>query len=181
VHQEAPRVVLVVCALVALVLVPIFWTRPGRIPLVIITVAPVAIAAQAIMLALGVKINMLNFAAVPITIGVGADYVINLVGAMDSLNLDARRACARMGLAILLCSLTTIVGYASLLVAQSGALRTFGWAAVLGEVMAVVTVLLVLPAVLPTRHPPVATTPARPSGSRRVAPTADSPASPPPG
>jgi predicted RND superfamily exporter protein len=180
VHQEAPRVVLVVCALVALVLVPIFWTRPGRIPLVIITVAPVAISAQAIMLALGVKINMLNFAAVPITIGVGADYVINLVGAMDSLNLDARRACARMGLAILLCSLTTIVGYASLLVAQSGALRTFGWAAVLGEVMAVVTVLLVLPAVLPTRHPPVATTPARPSGSRRVAPTADSPASPPP-
>ena len=124
--------------------------------MVIATVGPVAVAAQAIMLALGVKINMLNFAAVPITIGVGADYALNLFGAMDSLKLDARRACARMGGAILLCSLTTIVGYASLLVAQSGALRTFGWAAVLGEVMAVITVLLVLPSAMPDREPPQA-------------------------
>ena len=138
------------------------------------TVGPVAIAAQTIMLAVGVKINMLNFAAVPITIGVGADYALNLLGAMDSLKLDARRACARMGGAILLCSLTTTVGYASLLVAQSGALRTFGWAAVLGEVMAVITVLLVLPAALPAHDPPVTsapldgrkTTDGHPAGSR---------------
>ena len=41
-----------------------------------------------------------------------------------------------------------MIGYASLLVAQSGALRTFGWAAVLGEVMAVAAVLLVLPVLL---------------------------------
>jgi predicted RND superfamily exporter protein len=153
VHEEAPRVVLVVCTLVALVLLPFFGRRPARILLVMGTVAPTALAAQAIMLAAGVKINMLNFAAVPITIGVGADYALNLLGAMDSLGLDARRACARMGGAILLCSLTTTVGYASLLVAQSGALRTFGWAAVLGEVMAVLTVLLVLPAILPPTRP----------------------------
>ena len=158
VHQEAPQVVLVVCALVALVLIPFFARRGSRIFLVIGTVLPVALAAQTIMLALGVKINMLNFAAVPLTIGVGADYVLNLLGAMDSLKLDARRACARMGGAILLCSLTTIVGYASLLVAQSGALRTFGWAAVLGELMAVMTVLLVLPSALPDQDPPVAET-----------------------
>jgi predicted RND superfamily exporter protein len=161
VHQEAPRVVLVVCLLVALVLIPFFLKRGTRIFLVIGTVLPVALAAQTIMLALGVKINMLNFAAVPLTIGVGADYVLNLFGAMDSLKLDARRACARMGGAILLCSLTTIVGYASLLVAQSGALRTFGWAAVLGELMAVMTVLLVLPSALPDRDPPVAQTDGR--------------------
>jgi predicted RND superfamily exporter protein len=153
VHQEVPRVVIVVCLLVAGVLVPIFLARRRRIALVIGTIAPVAVAAQAIMLALGVKVNMLNFAAVPITIGVGADYAVNLLGAMDTLRLDARRACARMGSAILLCSMTTIVGYASLLLAQSGALRTFGWAAVLGEVMAVVTVLLVLPAVMPAQQP----------------------------
>ncbi len=149
VHEEAPQVVLMVCVLVSGVLLPFFARRPRRIFLVLGTVVPVAIVAQAIMLALGVRINMLNFAAVPITIGVGADYALNLLGAMDTLSLDARRACARMGGAILLCSMTTIVGYASLLVAQSGALRSFGWAAVLGEVMAVIAVLLVLPAVLP--------------------------------
>jgi hypothetical protein len=168
VHQEAPRVVLVVCGLVALVLVPFFFRRSSRILLVVGTVLPVAVAAQTIMLALGVKINMLNFAAVPLTIGVGADYVLNLFGAMDSLKLDARRACARMGGAILLCSLTTIVGYASLLVAQSGALRTFGWAAVLGELMAVITVLLVLPSALPDREPPaMAETDGRPAAESR--------------
>jgi uncharacterized protein len=172
VHEEAPRVVLVVCGLVALVLVPFFFRRGTRIFLVIGTVLPVAVVAQTIMLALGVKINMLNFAAVPLTIGVGADYVLNLFGAMDSLKVDARRACARMGGAILLCSLTTIVGYASLLVAQSGALRTFGWAAVLGEVMAVITVLLVLPSALPDSEPPaMAETDGRPAAGearRRV-------------
>jgi hypothetical protein len=118
---------------------------------VVATVAIVAIAAQAVMLALGVQLNMLNFAAVPITIGVGSDYVVNLLGAMDAFEVDARRACARMGGAIFLCSLTTIVGYVSLVMAQSGALRTFGWAAVLGEVMAVSAVLLVLPVLLPAR------------------------------
>src|SRR6185436_9668091 len=178
VHAEAPRVVLVVCALVALVLIPFFIRRGSRIFLVIGTVLPVALAAQTIMLALGVKINMLNFAAVPLTIGVGADYVLNLFGAMDSLKLDARRACGRMGGAILLCSLTTIVGYASLLVAQSGALRTFGWAAVLGEVMAVITVLLVLPSALPDQETPAASAPAdRTPEARLRAPASEQPAS----
>ncbi len=151
VRAEAPRVVLTVCLLVALVLVPIFGRRPARVPVVVGTVALVAVSAQAVMFAVGVRLNMLNFAALPITIGVGADYVVNLLGAMDAFGVDARRACVRMGGAILLCSLTTVVGYTSLLLAHSGALRSFGWAAVLGEVMAATTVLLVLPAVLPSR------------------------------
>lgn len=146
--EQVPRIVLIVSILVALVLAPFFLRRPTRVILVVGTVAIVAILAQATMLAFGVQLNMLNFAAVPITIGVGADYVVNLLGAMEALKLDARRACARMGGAIFLCSLTTVIGYVSLLIAQSGALRTFGWAAVLGEIMAVTTVLLVLPVLL---------------------------------
>jgi hypothetical protein len=148
VRDEAPRIVLTVCALVALVLVPVYLRRPRRIAVTVVTVTCVAVLAQALMLALGVKVNLLNFAAVPITIGVGADYVVNLYGAMDALGTDARRACARMGGAILLCSLTTVIGYLSLVVAQSGALRSFGWAAVAGEVMAVTAVLLVLPVII---------------------------------
>ncbi|HEY3452407.1 MAG TPA: MMPL family transporter [Myxococcales bacterium] len=151
VRDEAPIVVLTVSVLVALLLVPLFWRKPSRVPVTVLTVGAVALASQALMVALGVRVNMLNFAAVPITIGVGADYVVNLYGAMDALGSDARKACSRMGGAILLCSLTTVVGYLSLVVAQSGALRSFGWAAVLGEVLAVVTVLGVLPALLPRK------------------------------
>jgi predicted RND superfamily exporter protein len=108
----------------------------------------VAFCSQATMIALGTRINFFNFAALPITIGVGADYVVNLFGAMNSLGVNARTACARMGGAILLCSLTTIIGYLSLVLAESGALRSFGWAAVLGEILAIVAVLLVLPVAL---------------------------------
>ncbi len=146
VHAEAPKVVGFVFCLVLVLLVPLYCKRPGRIVMTGLIVGPVALLSQSMVLAAGVRVNMLNFAAVPITIGVGADYLLNLFGAMDSLKLDARAACARMGGAILLCSLTTIVGYGSLLLAHSGALRSFGWAAVLGEIVAVVVVLLVLPA-----------------------------------
>ncbi|MFO0724764.1 MAG: MMPL family transporter [Myxococcota bacterium] len=152
IREEAPKVMGTVCLLVAVVLIPIFRRKPLRIPLVVGTVAVVAVSAQAVMFAAGVQLNMLNFAAVPITIGVGADYAVNLLGAMDAYSTDARRACARMGGAILLCSLTTIVGYLSLLLAHSGALRSFGWAAVLGEIMAVTTVLVVLPVLMPSKR-----------------------------
>jgi predicted RND superfamily exporter protein len=168
VRQEAPRICLIVAVLVGIVLLPLLRKKPARIFVVVLTVGAVAIVAQANMLAMGVRINMLSFAAVPITIGVGSDYVVNLLGAMDALKLDARRACARMGGAIFLCSATTIIGYASLLVAESGALRTFGWAAVLGEIMAITTVLLVLPvAMAPAREPATEAAPsqATPAGS----------------
>ncbi len=147
VQKESLKIVLVVCLLVALVLLPIFARKPQRIPISVVTIAAVALCSQAIMLALGVRVNMFNFAAVPITIGVGSDYVVNLFAAMDAFHTDARQACTRMGGAILLCSMTTVVGYLSLVFAQSGALRTFGWAAVLGEIIAVITVLLVIPVV----------------------------------
>jgi predicted exporter len=150
-RADAPRVIGWVCLLVALALVPAFARRLWRVPLVVITVAAVAVASQCVMYALGVRLNMLNFAALPITIGVGADYVVNLLGAMDSLKVDAREACARLGGAVLLCSLTTIVGYLTLLLASSGALRSFGQAAVLGEVVAVLVVLAVFPALARSR------------------------------
>ncbi|MBS2032139.1 MAG: MMPL family transporter [Deltaproteobacteria bacterium] len=151
VHDQALNVVLVVTALVSVLLLAIFIRKPARAVVSLVTMVTAAFCSQAIMIALGTKVNLLNFAALPITIGVGADYVVNLFGAMTSLRADARAACAKMGGAILLCSLTTVIGYLSLVLAQSGALRSFGWAAVLGEAMAILMVLLVLPTLLGPR------------------------------
>ena len=47
-----------------------------------------------------------------------------------------------------LCSLTTIIGYSSLLLAKNQALFLFGAVAVIGEVSCLVAALLALPAVL---------------------------------
>jgi uncharacterized protein len=151
VQDQALHVVLVVSALVCVLLLVIFAHQPARAIISLVTMLLAAFASQAVTLALGVKVNLLNFAALPITIGVGADYVVNLFGAMSSLRLDAREACVRMGGAILLCSLTTVIGYLSLVLAKSGALRSFGWAAALGELVAILAVLLVLPVALGSR------------------------------
>ena len=153
-QQDALRLIGMVCLLVGAALVPIFFNRLVRVPVVVLTVTAVAVASQLMMMAFGVRLNMLNFAALPITIGVGADYIVNLLGAMDSLKVDAREATARMGGAILLCSLTTIFGYFTLLLASSGALRSFGQAAVLGEITAVSIVLIVYPAFAKRRAQP---------------------------
>jgi uncharacterized protein len=159
VHDQALHVVAVVAALVCVLLLSMFARRPGRALVSLLTMLMAAFCSQAVVLALGIKVNLLNFAALPITIGVGTDYVVNLLGAMSSLRVDARGACVRMGGAILLCSLTTVIGYFSLVLAKSGALRSFGWAAVIGELVASLAVLLVLPVALGTRLAGVALPP----------------------
>ena len=98
---------------------------------------------------LGVKINFANFIAFPITFGIGVDYAVNV---MSRYVQDGRRDVVRTiratGSAVALCSLTTIIGYSSLLVAENRALFLFGVVAVLGEVACLTAALTLLPALL---------------------------------
>jgi predicted RND superfamily exporter protein len=59
-----------------------------------------------------------------------------------------RRAVHTTGPAVALCSLTTILGYSSLLIAKNRALSSFGAVAVSGEVSCLSTAVAVLPAAL---------------------------------
>jgi predicted RND superfamily exporter protein len=61
---------------------------------------------------------------------------------------DVAAAVRGTGGAVGLCSLTTIVGYSSLLVAQNVGLFLFGLLAVFGEIACLTTAVVVLPAVL---------------------------------
>jgi predicted RND superfamily exporter protein len=94
-------------------------------------------------------INFLNFVALPITVGVGADYAVNL---MKRYEHDGPRGLTRTlvetGGALVLCSLTTLLGYASLTLSINGAVRSFGLAGAVGEMTALVAALVGLPAVL---------------------------------
>ena len=70
---------------------------------------------------------------------------------------DVIAAIKSTGGAVGLCSLTTIIGYGSLLFAQNQALFLFGLVAVLGEVACLLTAVVVLPAalvLLKRRSPP---------------------------
>ncbi len=100
-------------------------------------------------MALGVKINFANFIAFPITFGIGVDYAVNVMSRfVGDGEHDVAGAVRSTGSAVALCSLTTIIGYSSLLLAANRALFLFGVVAVLGEVACLSAALTVLPAVL---------------------------------
>jgi uncharacterized protein len=116
---------------------------------------------------LGVRINFLNFIALPITFGIGVEYAVNVVARLSERNAgDPSEWGSKLlatGAAVTLCSWTTIVGYGSLLAAHSRALRGFGTLAILGEIACLLAAVLVLPALYAWRLRNPGTT--RPSSS----------------
>ena len=98
-------------------------------------------------MALGIKINFTNFIAFPITFGIGVDYAVNVMTRyVQDGKRDIRGAVQSTGSAVALCSLTTIIGYSSLLLAKNRALFLFGLLAVLGEIACLTTAIVALPA-----------------------------------
>ena len=98
---------------------------------------------------LGVRVNFANFIAFPITFGIGVDYAVNVVSRYKHDGSgDILGAVRSTGAAVALCSLTTIIGYSSLLMAQNRALFLFGLLAVMGEVACLSVALVSLPALL---------------------------------
>jgi uncharacterized protein len=98
---------------------------------------------------LGVKINFANFIAFPITFGIGVDYAVNIISRWEEEGKrDILAAVRSTGSAVGLCSLTTIIGYSSLLLAENRALFLFGLVAVLGEIACLSVAVTLLPATL---------------------------------
>ena len=98
---------------------------------------------------LGVRVNFLNFIALPISFGIGVDYGINMYRRCVLEGPGGiGRAVRAVGGALVLCSSTTVIGYGSLLLADNQALRSFGAMAILGEVATLVAAVTMLPAAL---------------------------------
>jgi hypothetical protein len=97
---------------------------------------------------LGIKLNYVNFIALPITFGIGCEYPFNIFDRSRLLGGDIKSAVIRSGGAVVLCSYTTIVGYGSLLYADFQALESFGKLAVSGEVACLFGAMLFLPSLL---------------------------------
>jgi predicted RND superfamily exporter protein len=98
-----------------------------------------------------VRINFLNFIALPITFGIAADYSANLClrcRLEGPGGVAVERSVRSTGGAVALCSLTTMIGYGSLLASDTAGLRTFGAAAILGELGCITTALFLVPAAL---------------------------------
>jgi predicted RND superfamily exporter protein len=93
-----------------------------------------------------VRINFMNFAALPITFGIGVDYGVNVMQryhADGSTNILG--ALRTTGGAVVLCSLTTTLGYFALLGSHNQAIRSLGIVAVVGEISCLLAAMIVLP------------------------------------
>jgi uncharacterized protein len=105
------------------------------------------------MAAVGMRLNFLNFVAFPVTFGNGVDYGVNVMRryALESSANNAaavRAAIEETGGAVILCSLTTIIGYTSLYTSANLALNSFGLAMSISEVTCLVAAVLTMPALL---------------------------------
>jgi predicted RND superfamily exporter protein len=98
------------------------------------------------------KINFLNFGALPITFGIGVDYAINVAQRhVEERRSNVAATLRTSGGAVVLCSLTTLLGYLALVGSHNRAIRSLGSIAAIGEISCLVGAVVVLPAVYEAR------------------------------
>ena len=107
----------------------------------------------------GLRLNFLNFVSFPITFGNGADYGVNIIRRFEaqreggqSVEHAVERSVRGTGMAVLLCSVTTIIGYLSLYTSSNRALNSFGAAMAISELTCMAAALLVLPWLMARRE-----------------------------
>lgn len=153
--KEGPIATLV--SWIAVVLLTLLLFRNLRISSMVLTSLLLGVVWMvAIMVWVKLKINFLNFIALPITFGIGVDYAVNVFERYreertnPGMNVThaMTRAVYHTGGAVVLASLTTTIGWASLLIAGNQAFVSFGKVAVIGEMTCVMVAVLVFPAIL---------------------------------
>jgi hypothetical protein len=145
IRHDGPIVTLV-AALALTLMVLLVVGRNRRAIAVLVGTASGSLAMIAICALAGIKINFLDFVALPIALGLGIDYAINVADRAD--RDDPQVALRSTGGTVFVCSLTTMIGYASLLVSSNLAIRGFGLASLIGEVTCVIAALTVVPALM---------------------------------
>jgi predicted RND superfamily exporter protein len=101
---------------------------------------------------LDLRINFLNFIAIPLTFGIGMDYSVNtysrylLERQVSGPVMAVYQTIVSTGGAVVLCSLTTVIGYGSLLLARNGGLISFGQVAILGEITTLIAAIVFMSA-----------------------------------
>jgi predicted RND superfamily exporter protein len=147
-ERDGPRATLfVVLGAILVVFLTVGFRRHGLVTILC------GLAGTLFMLALasvfGLRVNFLDFVALPITIGIGIDYAVNIAARdLQDGPGHARHVLLTSGGAVALCSFTTIVGYGSLLLSQNMGIRSFGEAAILGEATCLLAALMLAPALL---------------------------------
>ena len=108
-----------------------------------------SVFTAATLVALGIKINFYNLIGVPIILGIGIDDGVHLVNAYRTQERpDPVMAVRETGSAILLTSLTSMVGFGCLSFYQHPGMSTLGVILFIGVGWCLVSTLVLLPVLL---------------------------------
>ena len=101
------------------------------------------------MALLDIRINFINAVILPMIIGMGIDNSVHLMHRyLEEGRKDPIHALRTTGRAMTMCTLTTILGFGSLVTARYQALTTMVWVTILGMGFCLITSLSFLPSIL---------------------------------
>jgi predicted RND superfamily exporter protein len=144
--QDGPKATLFAFLSVVL-LILILFRKPRIVALTLFALVLGNLWLFGFILGTGFKINFLNFIALPITFRIGIDYGVNVFHRyLHEPKSDILKVIRETGGAVALCSLTTMTGYSSLIIARNQAFVSFGILAVIGEITSLFAAVIALPA-----------------------------------
>jgi len=146
------RDLLVIAPLAILSVISLLYLHFRRWRVVILALIPLSVGLTwmlGLTSLLGWKINYINGVVIPMIVGIGIDDGIHIIHRyLEDSRYDINGAVQYTGRAVAMTSLTTMVGFGSLVIAQYRVLSSMGWIIILGIGSCLLTSLFLLPPLL---------------------------------
>ena len=143
-HHDFRYVVLPLTGLLVSMLFFVFRKlRPVLLSLAALSCSGLLLIAA--MSLLGWQWTMFNIIAIPLLLGAGLDYAIHIQLGLRRFGGDHAQVYQNIGRALLLCALTTAVGFGSLVTARHGGLPSLGKVCATGILIVMITSVWLLP------------------------------------
>ncbi len=138
--------------LASLAIIAVISIYYRKLKLIALSTLPLVLglgAAIGIMAILSLHFNFLNLIVLPMVVGIGIDDGVHLTNTFRrSLETDMLMSMSRTARAVVLTSLTTLVGFGSITLSHYPGLRSMGYVAIIGISTCLLASIVVLPPIL---------------------------------
>lgn len=136
--------------LTLLTILALLWLHFKKFRTMWLTSLPILLGSLSllgIMGIFGIKFNFINIVALPIILGIGVDNSVHFYHRYQE-DRSLWHAFYHTGMAMFLTTLTTIIGFGSLVFSQHRGLKSLGVVAVLGLFLNLLTTFIILPVII---------------------------------
>lgn len=148
IRLDGPRVMLSVFGVLIVTALLLFRSALHAF-YVLLTVAVALLWLAGVFALLDWKLNLFNLIALPLLIGMGQDDSLHIIHRYREEGPGSLpRVLRETGGAVFLTTLTTVIGFSSMLFVQHQGLRSLGWTTVIGMVLCLLSSVLLIPACL---------------------------------